>query len=190
MGADIQPTVTDPPPPTLDGPDGSVATNTTNNTAAVEPAKDDGEQLGTGGKKALDAERKARRDAEAKLKELEPLAKAAQEKADAEKSELQKVNEALAGERDARTKAEGALLRYTVAADKGVPTKLAQFLSGTTKEEVEASADTLLAELGNGDRPQIPGKPTERLVSGKPSSTLDNDDPMALIRKARRLDET
>lgn len=185
MGADIQTTPTDPAPPSLDGLDEPRP------EPHPEPVKGEGDdQLGTGGKKALDAERKARRDAEAKLKELEPLAKAAQEKAEAEKSELTKATEALTAERDARTKAEVALLRYTVAADKGVPTKLAQFLAGTTKEDIEASADTLLTEIGNGERPGVPGKPTERLVSGKPSSTLDSDDPMALIRKARRLDET
>jgi hypothetical protein len=187
MGADIQST-TDPAPPALDGPD---ATKTpTEPEVVTPPAKDDDETLGEPGKKALDHERKARRDAEARLKELEPLAQAAKAKEDADKSEIQKVTEALTSERDARTKAEAALLRFNVATDKGVPLKLAQFLSGTTREEIEASADTLVAELGNGDRPNVPGKPTERMVSGKPSSTLETEDPMALIRKARRLDNT
>lgn len=143
----------------------------------------------SGLKSALDAERKARREAEARAKALEPYEKQLKEAEEAGKSELTKATEALATERDARTKAETALLRFQVGADKGVPVKLVQFLSGSTKEEIEASADTLLAEIGNGDRPATPGRPTERVVSNKPSSTLDNDDPMALIRKARRLDD-
>lgn len=187
MGAETQPT-TDPAPPALDGPD--VTKPPPEPETTTPPAKDDDETLGEPGKKALDQERKARRDAEARLKELEPLAKAAKDKEDADKTEIQKVTEALTSERDARTKAETALLRFNVATDKGVPLKLAQFLSGTTREEIEGSADTLIAELGNGDRPNVAGKPTERMVSGKPSSTLETDDPMALIRKARRLDDT
>jgi hypothetical protein len=155
-------------------------------TEEITPASESpDEELGERGKKALDRERKARKDLEAKLKELEPLAQAAKEREDADKSELTKATEAFGTERDARVKAEAALLRFTVAADKGVPTKLAQFLGGDSKEEIEASADTLLAEIGNGDRPQVPGKPTERMVSGKPSSSLDTEDPMALIAKAR-----
>jgi Domain of unknown function (DUF4355) len=175
-------TTTDPPPPALDGP-------TTPPPTVPEPEAEHDEPLGDGGKRALDRERKARRDAEAKLKELEPLAKAAQDKADAEKTELQKTTEALTAERDARAKAETALLRHEVAIEKGVPSKLVRFLMGGTKEEVEASADALLAELGNGDRPAVPTKPAERMATGKPSSSLDGEDPMALIKRARRLDD-
>jgi hypothetical protein len=179
MGAD-QPTA--PPAPPAD-PDNKPA-----EPAETPGATPEQEPLGDGGKKALDSERKARRDAEARLRELEPLAKAAADKAESEKTEVQKATEALAVERDARTKAEAALLRFEVAADKDVPTKLVRFLVGATKEEIEASADALLAELGNGDRPGVPAKPTERVVSGKPSSTLDSEDPMALIARARRHD--
>jgi hypothetical protein len=176
MGAD-QP-VTPPAPPADPEPKPAEPTETPGATP----------ELGDAGKKALDTERKARRDAEARLKELEPLAQAAQEKADAEKTELQKASEALATERDARTQAEAALLRYEVGVDKSVPPKLVKFLVGATKEEIEASADALLAELGNGERPGVPAKPTERMASGKPSSTLDTEDPAALIHRARQRD--
>jgi hypothetical protein len=164
----IKPSTTEPPAPKADA------------------TSDDGD-MGEPGKKALEAERKARRDAEAKLKELEPLAEEARQKADAEKTELTKAQEALVSEREARTKAENELLRYVVGADKGVPPKLLRFLHGTTKEEVEASADALLAEVGN-NKPTLPTRPTERLSSGKPSSSLEDDDPIALIEKARGRD--
>lgn len=147
--------------------------------------EDHGEDLGAGGKKALEAERRARREAEARLKELEPLAKAAAERAEAEKSELTKANETLAAERDARAKAEAALLRHEVAAAKGVSPNLARLLTGTTKEEIEEAADVLLAEMGGGAKPTVAGRPTERVASGRPSTSLDDLDPMALIAKAR-----
>lgn len=163
------------PPPNLDP----------STTPPAPPAKGDDEPLGEPGKKALDAERKARRDAEARLKELEPLAEEARKRAEADKSETTKLNEALNGEREARTAAERDLLRYTVAADKGVPANLVKFLSGTTKEEVEQSATELLTELGTA-KPSMPGRPAERLSDGRPSkSTLERDDPVTLIRKGR-----
>ena len=154
----------------------------------TSPTTDD-ETLGEPGKKALDAERKARRDAENRLKELEPLAEEARKRAEADKTEAQKAAEALGAERDARTKAETSLLRYTVAADKGVPSNLVKFLSGTTKEEVEQSATELLAELGT-TKPSMPGRPTERLTNGKPSNTnkLDSVSPEDLIRMGRGID--
>lgn len=161
----------------------------TNHLDPIQPPKPpdatSGDEMGETGKKALETERKARRDAEARLKELEPLAEEARNKADAEKSELTKTQEALVSERDARTKAEAELLRYVVGADKGVPLKLVRFLHGNSKEEVEASADALLAEVGSGAKPSLPTRPTEKLSNGQPSSSLEDDDPIALIEKAR-----
>jgi hypothetical protein len=146
------------------------------------------EPLGEPGKRALDAERRKATELERRVKELEPLAKAARERDEAEKSETTKLNEALAGERNARTKAETDLLRYTVGATKGVPANLIGHLTGSTKEEIEQSADALLEALGDA-RPQMPGRPTERngpIANGKPSkSSLDDEDPMELIRRGR-----
>lgn len=177
--------MSDAPPtdaPATDAPN-TIPHPTDQNT--TQPTTNGDEPLGDGGKRALDAERKARRDAEAKLKELEPLIAAAKEREDAEKSETTKLNEALTGERDARTKAELQLLRYTVAADKGISPKHVKFLTGSTKDEIEQSADELLAEFGT-PKPGMPGRPSERLVEGRPSkSKLDQDDPVTLIRKGR-----
>jgi hypothetical protein len=157
-----------------------LAPSTTRSTPPAATADDDA--LGDSGKKALETERK----------ELEPLAEEARKRADSEKSELTKAGEALQAERSARVAAERALMRFEVAADKNVPPKLVGFLHGETKEEVEASADALLAEIGpNGDaKPSVPGRPVERMSSGKPSSSLDDEDPMALIAKARGQENT
>ena len=150
-----------------------------------EPDTNGDEPLGETGKRALQSERQRAKDLERQLKELQPLVQAAKEREDAEKSETTKLNEALASERDARTKAEVQLLRHTVAADKGVPAELVKFLTGTTKEEVEQSANELLEAVGN-NKPAMPGRPAERMVDGRPSkSSLDKDDPVTLIRKGR-----
>lgn len=161
----IDPATTPPPPPT-------------------EPKNEEPEDV-TGLKAALKAERDARKSAEGRVKELTPFEQAAKDAENANKSELTKASEALTAERDARAKAESMLLRYTVAATKNVPANLIKFLSGTTKEEVEQAADELLAELGT-TKPTVPGRPTERLVNGKPSkSSLDTEDPMTLIAMGR-----
>jgi hypothetical protein len=154
-------------------------------TPPAEAAPDDV----TGLKNALKAEREMRKAAEGRAKELAPYEKAVKDAEEANKSELQKLNEAVAGERDARTKAEVELLRYTVAASKGVAPDMVRFLTGTTKEEVEQAADALLAALGN-NKPSMPGRPTERLATGQPSTTnkLDSKSPEELIRMGRGID--
>lgn len=167
--------------PTTDAP----ATDAPTTPPVPTPEPPD-ETLGEPGKKALEAERRQRKELEARLKELEPLADAAKAKAESEKSEITKAAEALAVERDARTKAEGLLLRYEVGTTKGVPATLIKFLVGDTKEAVEEAADALLAELGSKETTGLPGRPQERMVTGKPSnSNLDGLDPMALIAMGR-----
>lgn len=171
----IGPHVDTPPPPKTRSADNDYQSSN----------QGDNEPLGEGGKRALDAERKARREAEARLKEMEPIAAELAKRQEAEKTESQRNTEALSAERDARTKAETTLLRYQVGAAKGVPSKLVRFLTGDTKEEVEAAADELLAELAMV-KPAMPGRPTERMTNGQPSSSgLDDMDPMALIAKGR-----
>jgi len=172
--------------PTLDPtPAGTPPVISTNSTNPVPSATDGDEVLGEGGKKALAAERARVKELNDRLKELEPLAKAHADAQESAKSETTKLNEALTSERDARTKAEVALLRHTIAADKGVPSDLVKFLTGSSKEEIEQSAAELLDAVGN-NKPAMPGRPVERMVNGRPStSSLDKDDPVTLIRKGR-----
>ena len=65
-------------------------------------------------------------------------------------------------------KAEAALARFEVAAEKGVPASAVPYLQGSTKEELAASADGLLAMLAPGGQAggQAPsgGRPQERLA--------------------------
>lgn len=100
------------------------------------------EALGDGGKAALAAERKARRDADAQLKALQ--SKLA-EFEDRDKSELEKLQTRLAAAEKSATEATLKALRADVAQAKGVPAGL---LSGSTEDELNAAADALLAFRG------------------------------------------
>jgi hypothetical protein len=160
-------------------------TNVVVGVTTPEPVAPGEEALGDAGKKALDVERTARKELERKLRELEPLAQAAKDAEEANKSEVQKATEKLAKETEARKLAEQALMIQTVGAEKGVPANLIKFLTGSSKAEVEAAADELLSAMGDA-KPSMPGRPTERMVNGKPSGNqLDSLDPVALIRMGR-----
>ncbi|TAL45670.1 MAG: DUF4355 domain-containing protein [Salinibacterium sp.] len=84
--------------------------------------------------------------------------------------------------------AEARATRAEVASEKGLPAKLARFLQGTTREELEASADELLAEL----KPKAAdtaskGKPKEALRPGavpNAEATPNYDEIAARIAKA------
>lgn len=112
--------------------------------------------LGDAGKRALTEERKARQLAE---RELAKYRKAEQDKADAEKSELQKASDALSAAEKRAIEAEARVLRLEVAQAKGLPPALAKRLQGSTREELEADADELLAAVPPkaGDPPTRPG---------------------------------
>jgi len=127
------------------------------------------EPLGEGGKKALDAEREARKAADAKVgdlqKQIDDLTKQLDGvKADGLPEWQQQINELKAvvqSERDARVKAEGqaqqamvAQLRLDRANTKGLPAALAKKLTGTTAEELDAEIDELLPLIGSpGPKP-------------------------------------
>jgi hypothetical protein len=101
----------------------------------------DDDQLGEGGKKALAAERKRASDLE---KELARYRKAEQDRADADKTELQKAADRAERAEKAAAEAAAKALRLEVAAEKGLNAKQAARLQGATREELEADADELL----------------------------------------------
>lgn len=122
---------------------------------------DSDETLGEPGVKALQSEREARKAAEklatereARIRELEDAGKSADEKerervASLEKSDRDK--ESAIAERDAK------LLRYEIAAAKGLDLKAALRLQGSTKEELEADADEFSKSFGSGRVGEVPG---------------------------------
>lgn len=133
------------------------------------PVAEPDEELGAGGTKALAAERQARREAEQWRKENEALVTEAKERQEKDKTEAQKLADQLAAERTGRTSAEQKLLRYEVAAAKGVPPNLVRFLHGDSKEDIEEAADALLQEMGEG-KPAMPERPQERTATGTKSN--------------------
>lgn len=105
----------------------------------AEP-KPETDPLGEAGKKALAAERDARKAAE---KELAKYRKAEQEKAEADKTEAEKRAAAEQRAADAELRAT----RLEVAHAKGLTPAQAKRLVGTTKEELEADADEILRDF-------------------------------------------
>lgn len=107
---------------------------------------------------------------EKRAKDAQGLREAAEKWAEYEAS-LKPAQERLAEELQ-QTKAEAesartALLRYEIAADKGIPADAIKLLNGSTREELEDAADSLLALIANQSKPKSP-KPD--LSQGKPAT--------------------
>lgn len=113
-----------------------------NETVEVEAAAQEPETTETDWRAMSRKWEQRAKDANAKLKELEPVAAKAVELEEASKSELQKAQERAEAAERALADATVAAARAEVAAAKGVPVAL---LSGDTREALEASADALLA---------------------------------------------
>lgn len=147
-----------------------------------------GGDAGAGAKKALDAERAARRKADADAKaardELAKLQATINEgKTDGERMTAKLVElEARANEADMRA------MRAEVAQSKGLTAAQAKRLQGKTVEELEADADELLSAFkpadggGDGDDAQAgrtptgTGRPRENLRPGA-TPPADNTEP-------------
>lgn len=129
-------------------------------------------------------------DWKAKAREWEKRAKANADAAkklaqlqDAGKTDQQRTAEELDAARAEASQATAALLRHEVAADKDIPAKLVRFLTGSTRDEIEESADALLAALPQPARG--PGRPVESLRSGATPATQEPPaDVDAWIRRA------
>lgn len=113
------------------------------------PAKEDG--LGEAGKKALQAERDARKALEKQLADLSPLAdlvkriRGGDGVPEQQKTEVDKLTERLAEVEKTATAERMARMRLEVAAEKGLTAAQAARLSGSSKEELAADADALLS---------------------------------------------
>lgn len=132
-------------------------------TPTVEQDGATPDALGDAGKKALDSERAARKAAEDEQKKLAAKLK---EYEDRDKTEAQRQEEALAQARAELAEVTIAKTRAEVAAAKGVPAGL---LTGSTQEDLEASADALIAYKGAQQSLYVPneGKMPQR---GQPTT--------------------
>lgn len=137
------------------------------------------EELGDGGKRALEAERKARRAAEKRAQDAEARIKAAE---DAEKTEVERLQSQVADLTKQAEASTAQATRFEVAAAKGLSLAQARRLVGSTKEELEADADEMRTELGLKDETDTDTETTSKdeSTTGLPKEDLragaSNDD--------------
>lgn len=111
------------------------------------------------------------REQEKRAKDNAAAAKKLAEFEEASKSETQKLAERADAEFNRAQQAEAELLRYKVANEKSVPPNAMKFLTGTTREEIEASAKDVLELIGDAGKPRAPkpdpnqGRPTSAATS-------------------------
>ena len=123
--------------------------------------KDQDEKLGGPGKRALNAEREARKQAE---KELQAAQSRVKELEDATKSDGEKQSERLQElEQSDRQKdttiasLQADLMRFRVAAAEGLDLEAAERLRGTTEDEIRADAKAFAAKFGTARPGEVPG---------------------------------
>lgn len=137
----------------------------------------DSATLGDPGKKALAAERKARRDAEKAVADLQAKVKAFEQR---DLSETERLNQQLAEAQATAAKATAEALKLRVAAEVGLDPELHEFLDGITDEEqMRARAQKLAAKAG-APAP----KKTPDFGGGK-----RGDDPMSVAGLDQRIAE-
>lgn len=110
------------------------------------PPPSDEEPLGEGGKKALEAERQARKAAEKVQKDLEAQLRAIQEK---DQTELERAQSRLAELEKNYATAEAQRLRLQVATAHGITSEDLVLMTGTTEEELTAQATRIAALNSN-----------------------------------------
>ncbi len=154
--------ITPAPTPTNQAPEPQAARASAEPAPAPTDTKADG--LGDGGKKALDAERSARRAAEkaanealAKVKEFE----------DRDKTEQERLTEQLAAMKSEAAQAKAESLRLRIAAETGLSPDLFEFLTGDDEEQVRAKAQKLQAATAAATDPRRPAPdPTQGAKQG------------------------
>lgn len=136
----------------------------------VEADKPDSDQPGDGAKKALAAERKARREAEAELARLREAEKE-RERAGMNEAEREKTRAAeLEAElREYRTRA----LRSEIAADMKVPAGLSPWLRGDDEDAIRANAEELMQALNSAFVPRSAGASPEDTGAGKRGQAVE-----------------
>jgi hypothetical protein len=123
-----------------------------------------------------------------KAKELEPFKAAADEAAQAELTELERVRNELETIKQQAAAQELEALRLRVAAEKGLTPAQARRLAGTTEEELSADADDLVSTFKtSSEQPPLGGRPAESLRGGSdPTEPAAEMDPAKLAARIGR----
>lgn len=138
-----------------------MATNDDQNTDP-KPAT---EPLGDAGKKALDAERAARKNAEKALADMQDQLKVLQDK---DKGDAERMADKAAAAEKRAADAEAKVARLEVAIDKGLTATQAKRLVGSTRDELEADAADLMASFRPAGA-KTDGEPADEKPDSKPS---------------------
>lgn len=129
------------------------ATESTTAESQEQQQGDPAEQLGEGGKKALDAERKRAAEAEKQAKALQAQIDALNDSKLTETERLQKQLEELSSKYEA---AQLASTRDRVAVSEQIPEGLVGYLTGTSEDEIRESAKQLKAAIAEAAKPGTP----------------------------------
>lgn len=133
----------------------------------AEVAQGDPVELGDGGKKALDAERKRANALEKQLKQFQSerdLAEAAK------LSDLERAQNAAREAAEQLAQYQQTATKQKVALEKGVPANLVDRLRGDDEESLSADADALLALLNKPTSPR-----PDPSQGAKPALPLNGD---------------
>ena len=163
------------------------ATTTVANVETTEaPAKPEGAKPSSSDRlpddhpvvQALAKANKEAEQARLKVKQYEDATKSEQEKLTERASELEK----------SLTTAEANAARFEIALEKGLTKSQAKRLVGSTREELEADAEELLADLGLGEEKPTPARrPQERLKPGAaPDAEPEEHDPAKLAEAVQK----
>lgn len=122
--------------------------------------------LGEGGKKALDAERTARKNAESLATDLQKQLDAINQ---ANESAIEKAQREAKEAQDAATRATAEALRFRVAAKHGITDDDAElFLTGSDAETLERQAARLVERTPTGPKPDLSQGAKGDTSSGSP----------------------
>lgn len=159
-----------------------VAEKSEDTRVEVKEPRNEDKPLGEAGEKALDAFKQRAKEAEKRAKELETQVSQFEER---DKSETEKLTGKLSKAEQRAEKAEAQLLRFEVAKEKEVPAEAVDLLSGSSREELEASADKILALVKsrpeNNETPNFDGGPRDVAPEPKSPEEAHNDFAMKLL---------
>ena len=146
----------------------------TDTTPDTTPEATDTPDLGDGGKKALEAERRARRQAEKAANDALAKVKAYE---DAKKSDTERLAEQLEQLKAEAATAKAESLRLRVAAESGLPADLHEFLVGSDEDELRVKAQKLMAATAAATAPRAPAPdPTQGAKPGQGTAQLTRAD--------------
>lgn len=120
------------------------------------------EQLGEGGKKALLAERETNKTLKSEIatisQELQKLRDAGKSTEERESDRVSQLEKSTSEQSVTIAQKDSIILRYQVAAAKGIDLEAAERLRGGTKEEIEADADVWVTKWGTSRSvKEVPG---------------------------------